>query len=154
MPLQRSVVIDYFNGGNIKAMLIVEDKTDITFNEITQLTDSVGWGKQFHQTEEKWQHVLNVSTHIAYIKKEGKLIAFGRILEDGIMCMFYDICVHPDYQGKGIGTLIMNYLLDKIKNNNYACIGLFAWEGNKTVPHFYNKLGFTLATAMELKKTK
>lgn len=132
-------------------MTILESKKEITFSDINALTESVGWGKRFHQTEEKWQYVLDSSTHVAYIKENEKLIAFGRILEDGIMCMFYDICVHPDYQGKDIGTLIMNHLINKIKDKNYISIGLFVWEGNKTAHEFYNKLGFEKAVAMELK---
>jgi len=91
-------------------VIILESKDEITFNDINILTESVGWGKRFHQTEEKWQHVLAISTHIAFIKENEDLIAFGRILEDGIMCMFYDICVHPNYQGKGQGLLIKNTL--------------------------------------------
>src|SRR5437016_3664268 len=109
-------------------MAILESKNDISFNDINFLTEKVGWGKQFHQTEEKWKRVLTASTHIAYIRENGKLIAFGRILEDGIMCMFYDICVHPDYQGKGIGKLIMDHLIDKLKDKKYISIGLFVWD--------------------------
>ena len=67
------------------------------------------------------------------------------------MCMFYDICVHPEYQGKDIGTSLMNHLIDKIKDKNYISIGLFVWEGNETASEFYNKLGFMNVTAMELK---
>jgi len=133
-------------------VMILESKDEITFNDINILTESVGWGKRFHQTEEKWQRVLAVSTHIAFIKENEKLIAFGRILEDGIMCMFYDICVHPNYQGKGIGTLLMNHLIDKIKDKEYISIGLFTWEGNENASEFYGKVGFEHVSAMELKK--
>jgi GNAT superfamily N-acetyltransferase len=135
-----------------QSLSILESKESITFNDITALTESVGWGKCFHQTEEKWRYVLAASTYIAYIKEDDKLIAFGRILEDGMMCMFYDICIHPDYQGKGIGTLLMNHLIDKIKDKNYISIGLFTWEGNKTVSEFYGRFGFEKSNAMELKK--
>ena len=131
---------------------ILESKSNITFAEINALTESVGWGKSYYPTEDEWKYTLVRSTHIAYIKENEKLIAFGRILEDGIMCMFYDICVHPDYQGKNIGTLLMNHLIDKIKDGKYVSIGLFVWDGNQTASEFYNKLGFEKVTAMELKK--
>lgn len=142
------------NDKNEKSMQISisESKDGITFEEINSLTESVGWGKYFHQTEEKWRHVLAVSKYVAYVKENGQLIAFGRILEDGIMCMFYDICVHPDYQGNQIGTLLMNHLIGKIKDKEYLSIGLFTWEGNKTAAEFYDKFGFIKSSAMELKK--
>ena len=132
-------------------MIILESKDDLSFNDINALTESVGWGKYFHQSEEKWQRVLNSSTYIAYIKKEDQLIAFGRILEDGIMCMFFDICVHPDFQNQGIGKLLMNHLINKIKDKEYISIGLFVWEGNATASEFYRKCGFENVKAMELK---
>lgn len=131
---------------------ILESKDTISFDDIGILTESVGWGKRFHQSEEKWRYVLDSSTYIAYIKEGDRVIAFGRILEDGIMCMFYDICVHPDYQGNGLGTLIMNHLIDKVKDKEYISLGLFVWEGNETASEFYGKFGFKKVTAMELKK--
>ena len=132
--------------------IITDSKEGISFGEINTLTESVGWGKSFHQSEEKWQRILDVSTYVASIRHDQRLIGFGRILEDGIMCMFYDVCVHPDYQGKGNGTLLMDHLIDKIKDKEYISIGLFVWEGNETATEFYGKCGFEMVPAMELKK--
>ncbi|HEX2549469.1 MAG TPA: GNAT family N-acetyltransferase, partial [Gammaproteobacteria bacterium] len=47
--------------------------------------------------------------------------------------MFYDMCIHPDYQKKNIGTLLMDHLINKIKDKEYISIGLFTSEGNKTL---------------------
>jgi len=66
--------------------------------------------------------------------------------------MFYDVCVHPNYQTNGIGRAVMDYLIEKIKDREYISIGLFVWEGNKTASEFYRKLGFEKSPAMELKK--
>ena len=85
---------------------------------------------------------------------EKTLIGFGRIMEDGVMCMFYDIGVHPAYQRQKIGTKIMNTLLAQVKDKKYASIGLFAWEENKDANMlFYKKFGFEqVNTGMELVK--
>ncbi len=131
---------------------ILDSKNEIKLTDVNNLMKQVGWGDNYYQKESVWKRVLEASTHIAYIKENEKLISFGRILEDGVMCMFYDICVHPDYQNKNIGTLLMNHLLDKVKDGNYVSIGLFVWEGNKTASDFYGKLGFEKVTAMEIKK--
>ena len=80
-----------------------------------------------------------------------KLIGLGRILEDGIMCMFYGIGIHPDFQKKGIGTKIMKILIEKVKDKGYTSIGLFAWEKNPGNIRFYEKFGFRKTpTGMEL----
>lgn len=80
-----------------------------------------------------------------------KLVGLGRILEDGVMCMFYDIGVHPDYQRRRIGSKILNRLISKVKNKNYASIGLFVWEENSANIPFYQEHGFErVKTGMEL----
>lgn len=132
--------------------IVHESKNAIAFDEINQLTESVGWGKQYHRSAEIWQRVLSASSHVAHIRDNNKLIAFGRILEDGIMCMFYDICIHPEYHGKNIGTLLMNHLISKVNGRDYVSMGLFCWDGNISVSEFYEKLGFKKSLAMELKK--
>lgn len=139
-------------GGKMKVLEVLDSKKGISFADICPLIESVGWGNRFYPTEEKWKRVLSASTHIAYVRDGKKLIAFGRILEDGIMCMFYDVCVHPDYQGQGIGSQVMNHLIEKVKDQEYISVGLFVWEGNKTASEFYKKLGFKVVTAMELKE--
>lgn len=132
--------------------VIVESKNDIFWSDINTLAENVGWGQNYFRTEEQWRYTLQKSMHIAYIRSaDGDLIAFGRILEDGQMCMFYDICVHTEHQGEGLGSLLMNHLINKIKDKNYVSIGLFAWERNKSVPQFYSKLGFEESRGMELK---
>ena len=50
---------------------------------------------------------------------KNEIIGFGRIVEDGYMCMFYDIVVSVENQGKGIGEIIMNNLMNKIVVDNY-----------------------------------
>ncbi len=133
-------------------ILVEEDKKGIALSDIHPLIESVGWGKNYYETEEKWKRVLERSSYIGYVKQQGKVIAFGRILEDGVMCMFYDVCVHPNYQRQGIGKAVMNHLINKVKDKGYVSVGLFVWEGNKTASEFYNKLGFEFSPAMELKK--
>ncbi len=114
--------------------------------------DSVGWIN--HRGAEKWREILSKSSFVYSIFDGDKMVGFGRILEDGTMCMLYDIVVHKDYQGKGIGKMIMNNLLDFTKDKNYISVSLFAWPENKDflIP-FYNKFGFELfETGMRLKK--
>lgn len=120
-------------------------------DEINELTHAIGWGKR---SPEVWLRALKASSYIAFSRnKTGELTGFGRILEDGVMCMFYDIGVHPDYQGVGVGTQIMTELIDKVKDGGYVSIGLFVWEVNPTAAQFYSKFGFEAAgTGMELKR--
>lgn len=133
-------------------MNILEDKSAITYADMIPLTEAVGWGRSYFPTPEKLHHCIAKSSHVAYIKNQENVIAFGRVIEDGMMCMFYDICVHPDYQRKKLGSKIMNHLIDKIKHTSYISVGLFVWSGNRTAAHFYSRFGFEHSVAMELKQ--
>jgi ribosomal protein S18 acetylase RimI-like enzyme len=76
----------------------------------------------------------------------------ARTLEDGVMCMIYDVGVHPDYQRQGIGRHILLDLEEELSPRNYASIGLFAWENNPANAPFYESLGFVRTSGMEWTK--
>jgi len=123
-------------------MKIKESATkNIDIVKIEELRDSVGWKRK--RGDKKWREILSKSFFVYSLWDKNKLIGMGRILEDGIMCMFYDIMVHKDYQNKGIGKRIMKKLINKIKNKKYTSIGVFASKNNKEflIP-FYKKFGF------------
>jgi len=122
----------------------------LPLEQIDKLTEAVGWGRRGPQ---KWQEILSRSSFVYSLWDKDTLVGMGRIVEDGAMCMFYDIAVHPDYQRKGLGSQIMNNLIAQVKDKKYVSIGLFSWEGNPANVAFYEKFGFKkVATGMELVK--
>ncbi|RWW93799.1 GNAT family N-acetyltransferase [Flavobacterium cerinum] len=58
------------------------------------------------------------SLYSVMIANEGnEVIGMGRIIGDGgCFCQIVDICVLPEYQGQGIGKLIMENLMNYINN--------------------------------------
>jgi GNAT superfamily N-acetyltransferase len=77
---------------------------------------------------------------------QGKLIGAGRGISDGALrAAIYDMVVLPEYQGQGIGTMIMNFLLARA---NAEIIMLFANPGKEP---FYDRFGFRrMKTAMAI----
>jgi len=77
---------------------------------------------------------------------DGKLIGAGRGISDGALrAAIYDMVVLPEYQGKGVGTMIMNYLLERA---NAEIVMLFANPGKEP---FYYRFGFRkMKTAMAI----
>jgi GNAT superfamily N-acetyltransferase len=46
------------------------------------------------------------------VRYDGKLVAFCRMLTDFVFRgSIWDILVHPDHQGKGVGSRLMSYAL-------------------------------------------
>ncbi len=73
-----------------------------------------------------------------------RLAGLGRALSDGeYQSALYDICVLPDYQGRGLGSRIVGALLERLPEHGAI---LFAVPGKEP---FYKKFGFeVMATAM------
>lgn len=79
-----------------------------------------------------------------------KVIGMGRLVGDGVMYWYLqEIIVLPEFQGNGIGTHIVNRLLEFIGDNTipgtFTSIGLTAAEGKDT---FYEKFGFSKSLGM------
>ena len=122
-------------------------KSEIEGSELQELLEiyrSVGWMKH---DEEIIRTVFNASTHNVFAVTEGRIIGFARALSDGVFnAAIYDVVVHKDHHGKGIARLLLENLLDELKN--VSCIHLISTTGNTT---FYEKFGFKkLTTGMAI----
>lgn len=108
--------------------------------EYSALRKSVGW-KVLEQN--KIQKGLTNSVYCVCVENDNELIGFGRIVGDG-GTVFYiqDIIVAPEFQKQKLGTLIMNKIMEFIKNNCSpdAIVGLIAFSD---LDVFYKKFGFT-----------
>lgn len=80
---------------------------------------------------------------------DGKVVGMGRLVGDGAMYWYLqEIIVLPEYQGKGIGKIIVNRLIEHIKNTAIpdTCVevGLTAVKGKEP---FYEQFGFILGAS-------
>jgi len=131
-------------------LMTYSTEKNINPEKIDNLFNSIGWEPR---GQDKWIEILLKSNFVFSVWDDQILIGFGRIVEDGVMCMFYDVCVHKDYQNRGIGTKIMETLIDQVKDKQYTSIGLFVSEDNLSVANFYEKFGFrNINNGMELIK--
>ena len=86
---------------------------------------------------------LNHSLHCVLLKNENDLpIGMGRIIGDGgCFCQVVDICVLPEYHGKGLGKMIMQNIMDFIeKELPESCYISLLADGK--AHELYAKLGF------------
>jgi ribosomal protein S18 acetylase RimI-like enzyme len=51
--------------------------------------------------------------------------------------------VVKEYQGKGIGQYLLNYVIEKVKEQGYSEITIGVEDNNENAKHIYSKLGFT-----------
>jgi ribosomal protein S18 acetylase RimI-like enzyme len=76
-----------------------------------------------------------------------KVVAAGRAVADGVDCSYLcDIVVHPAYQGRGLGTALIEQLIGL--SEGHRKIILYAVPGRES---FYERFGFRLMkTAMAI----
>ena len=122
----------------------------LTAAEFISLWESVwGDGPSFEQTELAMRNTLfRVS-----VWDGDKIIAMARMLGDlGLDYYIKDVVVRPEYQGRGIGRMLINELMKFINDNGIPGTEIFVelCAMPDKIP-FYEKFGFSANDAQRLK---
>lgn len=120
-------------------MIIYEDK--LTAQEFVYLIEAVGWGKS---NLEQIELALKNTIYSISVEIDGKIIGMGRIIGDGARVFYIqDVVIHPNYQGRGIGTTIMENLMAFFEKFSISdcniMVGLMSAKGKEC---FYERFGF------------
>lgn len=108
-------------------MLRYEDRAP-TIGEHATMFEAVGW-KPYNDVET--ERCLENSLY-CIVAMEGEIIVgMGRLIGDrGKFFYIQDLAVRPEYQGRGIGNILMTRIMDFVKNEivDEAFVGLFATD--------------------------
>ena len=118
---------------------IKENALDL--NTYLSLRASVNWKSL---TPKQAQKALSNSLYTIIAVKQGKPIGMGRIVGDGaVICYIQDFIVTSEYQGHGIGRLMMERLIQYVEGlkmeNSEMMLCLMCAKGREI---FYEKFGF------------
>lgn len=111
----------------------------LTVSEYQLMRASTGWSSLQDSVVEK---ALSNDLFSVCLFDGEKLIGMGRVIGDGAIYFYIqDIIVLPEYQGQGIGKIIMNSIEAFIAQhaNHNSFIGLMSAKGIKA---FYNQFGY------------
>ncbi|MBQ6180963.1 MAG: GNAT family N-acetyltransferase [Ruminococcus sp.] len=122
----------------------------LTADDFIMLWESV-WGGS--PTKEQIELALGNSLFRVTLHDGQRTVAMARMIGDmGLCCYIKDVIVHPDYQGKGLGRMLINELLSFVKAHGISGTDVFVELA--AVPDkmpFYEKLGFDTNSAQRLK---
>ena len=121
-------------------MNISYEEDSLTTRQFLSLRESVGWKGIDFQVEK----ALESGLYNVLAKDGEQVVGMGRLVGDGIMYWYVqDVIIKPEYQGKGIGKAIMEFIMRHIEENSLpnttVTVGLMAAKGKDG---FYEKLGF------------
>ena len=119
--------------------ILISETRDIKVEEIIELYKANEWSSA-EKPDELYNALLN--SHSLITAWDGdKLIGLGNAISDGYLVVYYPhLLVHPNYQGKGIGQMIMNKMQEKYKDFHMQML-----TADGKAIDFYQKVGFVKA---------
>jgi ribosomal protein S18 acetylase RimI-like enzyme len=113
---------------------VKQDCAEVDWSVISETLKRVGMAYYEPDVHRK---AFEASHTTVFVYHADRLIGFGRAISDGAyQAAIYDCAVLPEFQGKGIGKIILKSILSRISNCNVI---LYATPGKEG---FYQKLGF------------
>ena len=116
---------------------------DIDLDEVSALLKYYGLSELNSDTQ---RQVFQNSYVTIFIKDKGKLVGVGRAISDGIcQAAVYNIAVRDEYRGHGIGKMIVDEILSRLKGCNVVLythpkhLGLYEHWGFRKMKTSYAK---------------
>jgi ribosomal protein S18 acetylase RimI-like enzyme len=128
-------------GRNVGERIVFSTERDLDLYELEELCDAVGWSRRpLRKVKKALEHSFLVASMWQVKGNKKRLIGFARATSDhAFNATIWDVVVHPDFQGKGLGKALMKYVLKKLRSEEISNVTLFA---DPHVVDFYKNLGF------------
>lgn len=125
----------------------LENHMEITFDyglpaaeAYFELFETTGWNDEYHVSAEELMRANATSQFMVSAYEGGRLVGFGRLQSDGVLhAMIYEMIVHPELRGKGLGSQILQQLIQWCRENHIREAQLFCAHGRR---RFYERNGF------------
>lgn len=120
-------------------MLRYTEEKIFTQEQVQQLFLSINWVSG-NYPKRLYKVLMNSST-VLTVWDGDFLVGLIRVLDDTeMLAQIHYVLVHPDYQGKGIASKMLEYIKEKYKDFMY----LEVMPEDKNNVSFYKKNGFSL----------
>src|SRR6476620_7004100 len=116
--------------------ITISDRRDIKVEEIIELYKANKWSSANKPTE---LYNALINSHSLFSAWDiDRLVGIGNAISDGHLVVYYPhLLVHPDYQGRGIGQMIVERMQEKY---GHFHMQMLTADGNAI--DFYSKMGF------------
>ncbi len=115
-----------------------EDKSKIDLLQLRELFNLTAFWAIDRRLEDL-ETAIDYSDPVVTVWNERQLIGFARSISDGIYrATIWDVIVHPDYQGAGLGRKLVETVLAHPRINRVERVYLMTTNQEK----FYRRIGF------------
>jgi len=117
--------------------------------DLWSITPGLRGGASDEESKLKVFMERNPSTSLLLRTQDGLI---GTVLGgfDGRRGYIYHLAVHPDYQRKGCGKVLLNQVISELKQLGALKIHLFAFNDNQAALGFYHHQGWELRQDIEV----
>ena len=116
--------------------MVYKYNESISPEALADLRESVGWNRM----EKEYGNPLMTSFFHIAVYDDDQLVGFVDSVSNGVTDAYIqDLMIHPDYQGKGLGTDLMKRMIDSLKEKHIYIISVVFEENLKP---FYDRFGF------------
>ncbi|PWJ43702.1 GNAT family N-acetyltransferase [Sediminitomix flava] len=123
--------------------ITISETRDIKLEDIIQLYKANEWSAA--QKPQKLYNALINSHGLVSAWENEKLVGIGNAISDGHLVVYYPhLLILPEYQGKGIGKMIMNKMQEI-----YGDFHMQMLTADGKAIDFYQKMGFERAGETE-----
>lgn len=123
--------------GGKKDYLYYDSKLAVNASDLQDLYRFTRWGRG--RSIEEIERMLKGTSLCFSVRHAERLVAFCRVLTDFVFRgTLWDIMVHPDHQGKGLGSSLLDYALDHPALRDIPLIITYTSE----LSPFLSRLGF------------
>lgn len=121
-------------------MIIFVEKNP-TVNEYNYLTQQVGWGIENTCIVDE---ALKNTIYSICAYNDKQIVGYARIIGDKTLFLYIqDVMVIPEFQGKKIGSNLMDYILKEVNRLKAISPNIRTYLGaSKNKENFYKKFGF------------
>jgi aralkylamine N-acetyltransferase len=126
---------------NLVRCIFLRDPTGDQAQQIVELYRAQSWWLARDDGRNELISNLIAGSHCFVIAVEGaNIVGMGRAISDRISDAYIqDLSVRDDWRNKGIGKMILRMLLERLRADGIAWIGLIAEPGSKNL---YLQAGF------------
>lgn len=117
-------------------MITYKYNEQVSVKALADLREAVGWNRM----ESEYRNPLMTSYYHIAVYEDDRLIGYIDSVSNGVTDAYIqDLMVSPDYQGKGIGTDLMNKMIGYLKEKHIYMISVVYDESLK---QFYEHFRF------------
>nr|ARX95788.1 GCN5-like N-acetyltransferase [Thorea hispida] len=143
-PYNSSLLIYNFQHKEKSIDIYLSTSKDINLHDLELLCDAVGWVRRpFRKVKIAIEYsFLTVSLFCIQKNNQKQLIGFARATSDyAFNATIWDVVIHPEFQGKGLGKILMYKMIQYLRSADIITITLFS---DPEVLSFYKSIGFLI----------